>query len=157
MQKHAYVHLCLFDIQLGSVSQSQWSIIPISQFLFAISTLVHLTFLLTQQCGFFFSFYLQCSPVCAAQLLLEKGAFHKIWSTYLRSDQQLLYKSILCQVSTRVIQYVTKYLFCFNKREIFPITSHPKGAEASSYVLWQFNIYLIYFELSEQNTRNRIS
>lgn len=107
--------------------------------------------------GFFFSFYLQCSPVCAAQLLLEKGAFHKIWSTYLRSDQQLLYKSILCQVSTRVIQYVTKYLFCFNKREIFPITSHPKGAEASSYVLWQFNIYLIYFELSEQNTRNRIS
>lgn len=123
-----------------------------------IPTLFYLTSFLTHPTLRYFFFFLplvQSSLDCSTAL--EKGPFPKMQSIYLRSDQQLLYESVLCQVSTRMIQYVTKYLFYFNKREIFPITSHPKGAEASCYVLWQLNIYFIYFELSEQNTRNRLS
>lgn len=152
MQKRAYVHLCLLDIQLGPVSPSQYSIIPISH---THPLLPHFLTHPTLRYVFFFLPSVQSSLDCST--VLEKGPFPKMWSKYLRSDQQLLYKSVLCQVSTRMIQYVTKYLIYFNKREIFPITSHPKGAEASCYILLQLNIYFIYFELSEQNTRNRLS
>lgn len=51
MQKRAYVHLCLLDIQLGRVSPSQYSIIPISH---TYPLLPHFLTHPTLRYGFFF-------------------------------------------------------------------------------------------------------